>query len=147
MRDANRARGQAPPLELADQLLDVERAERVEAPGAQDRLHVALEYVRIVPAKSKTIRGSRKDAERELRRILRSRDTGDYVEPSRMKLNAYLNDWLESAARPKVATRTYGATRLLVTVHWPADHVSARPPWDDFAFSPLCHVPDLPNLR
>ena len=58
-------------------------------------------------AKSKTIKGTRRDAERELRKVLRSRDTGDYVEPSKVTLDAYLNDWLENAARPKVATRTY----------------------------------------
>ena len=65
-------------------------------------------------AKSKTIRGARRDAERELRKVLRSRDTGDYVEPSKTTLNTYLDDWLESAARPKVATRTYEDYRYML---------------------------------
>ena len=57
-------------------------------------------------AKAKTIHGTRRDSERELRRIQRSRDTGEYVEPSRMTLDAYLDKWLETSARPKVTTRT-----------------------------------------
>ena len=65
-------------------------------------------------AKSKTIHGTRRDAERELRRIQRSRDTGEYVEPSQMTLDAYLDNWLESAARPKVATRTYEDYRYML---------------------------------
>jgi integrase len=31
-----------------------------------------------------TVRGSRKDAEKELRRLLRTLDTGEHVDPNRM---------------------------------------------------------------
>ena len=56
-------------------------------------------------AKTKTIRGTRRDAERELRRIQRSRDTGGYCEPSKETLNAFLDRWLESSGS-RVSPRT-----------------------------------------
>ena len=59
----------------------------------------------IYRAKSKTIRGTKRDAERELRKILRDRDTGEYVEPMKLTLDAYLDRWLESAAN-QVSKRT-----------------------------------------
>jgi hypothetical protein len=37
-----------------------------------------------------TVRGSRKDAEKELRRLLRSLDIGDHVDPTRMTVREYL---------------------------------------------------------
>lgn len=42
----------------------------------------------------KNVKGGRKDAERELRRILRELDTGSYVEPSKLTLGRFLSDWL-----------------------------------------------------
>jgi integrase len=52
-----------------------------------------------------TIRGSRKDAERELRRLLRALDTGEYVDPHRMTVRQWLTAWLD-ATRQEVAPRT-----------------------------------------
>ena len=57
--------------------------------------------------KTQTIRGTKKDAERELRRILREIDTGCHVEPSRMNVGQYLDHWLTDYAKPGVSGKTY----------------------------------------
>jgi len=54
-----------------------------------------------------TIRGSKRDAERERTRLLRSMDTGTYLEPSRQTVAEYLESWLESYARTHVTSRTF----------------------------------------
>jgi len=54
-----------------------------------------------------TIRGAKKDAQRYLNAVLRSRDLGTFIEPKRTTLNAYLDKWLETAAKPRVRPRTY----------------------------------------
>src|SRR5262245_54470110 len=52
-----------------------------------------------------TVRGSRKDAEKELRRLLRALDTGEHVDPNRITVRAWLLTWL-GAIRQEVAPRT-----------------------------------------
>ena len=64
-------------------------------------------------AKSKTIHGTRRDAERELRRIQRSRDTGEYVDPSKETLNVFLDRWL-TASGSRVSPRTLEGYRWLL---------------------------------
>lgn len=53
-----------------------------------------------------TVRGTRKDAERELRRLLRSIDTGEHVDPTRMTVREWLSTWLD-AVRDEVAPKTH----------------------------------------
>src|SRR5690242_4424281 len=53
-----------------------------------------------------TIHGSRKDAERELRRLLRSLDIGEHVDPGRMTVRQWLARWL-ATIKPEVAARTH----------------------------------------
>jgi integrase len=53
-----------------------------------------------------TIRGSRKDAEKELRRLLRSLDTGEHVDPNRITVREWLETWL-GAVRSEVAPKTH----------------------------------------
>jgi integrase len=53
-----------------------------------------------------TIRGSRKDAERELTRLLRTTDTGEHVDPSRMTVRQWLETWLD-AIRAEVSPKTH----------------------------------------
>jgi integrase len=55
---------------------------------------------------SKTIRGTKKDAQKYLNSVLRSRDLGVQVEPAKITLNSYLDKWLEASARPRVSART-----------------------------------------
>lgn len=53
-----------------------------------------------------TVRGSRKDADRELRRLLRAVDTGEHVNPNRITVRGWLATWL-AAIRAEVAPRTH----------------------------------------
>jgi integrase len=52
-----------------------------------------------------TVRGSRKDAERELRRLLRTVDTGEHVDPSRITLRQWLTTWID-AVKSEVSPKT-----------------------------------------
>jgi integrase len=51
-----------------------------------------------------TVRGTYKDAQRELTRLLSTVDAGTHVDPSRMSLAEYLHTWFEGA--PKVSPKT-----------------------------------------
>jgi len=42
-----------------------------------------------------TVRGTRKEAEKELRRLLRSLDTGEHVDPNRLTVRDWLTQWLD----------------------------------------------------
>src|SRR5215468_761507 len=53
-----------------------------------------------------TVHGTRKDAEKELRRLLRSIDTNEHVDPTRMTVEQWLSQWL-AAVRDEVAPRTF----------------------------------------
>jgi len=55
---------------------------------------------------SKTIHGTKRDAQKYLNSILRSRDLGIAIEPARITLGRYLDKWLETSAKPRVSTRT-----------------------------------------
>lgn len=52
-----------------------------------------------------TVRGSRKDAERELCRLLRTVDTGEHIDPNRLTVREWLSTWL-GAIKTEVAPRT-----------------------------------------
>jgi integrase len=53
-----------------------------------------------------TVRGTRKEAEKELRRLLRSLDTGEHVDPSSLTVRGWLSQWLE-IIRPEIAARSH----------------------------------------
>jgi hypothetical protein len=53
-----------------------------------------------------TIRGTRKDADRELRRLLRAVDTGEHVDANRMTIAQWLDTWLKAIAE-EVAPKTH----------------------------------------
>jgi len=53
-----------------------------------------------------TVRGTRKDAERELTRLLRTADTGEHVDANRMTVGQWLGHWLDTV-RPEVSPKTY----------------------------------------
>jgi integrase len=53
-----------------------------------------------------TVRGDRKAAERELRRLLRTLDTGEHVNPSRMTVRAWLTQWHQTK-REEVSPKTH----------------------------------------
>lgn len=53
-----------------------------------------------------TVRGDRKDAEKELRRLLRTLDVGEHVDPSRLSVRQWLEQWLETV-RAEVSPKTH----------------------------------------
>jgi integrase len=53
-----------------------------------------------------TVRGNRKAAEKELRKLLSTLDTGEHVDPNRMVMRDWLNQWLVGVA-PEVSPRTH----------------------------------------
>src|SRR5260370_9554039 len=55
-----------------------------------------------------TVRATRKEAEKELRRLLRSLDTGEHVDPSSLTVRGWLTQWLE-IIRPEIAARSHAA--------------------------------------
>jgi integrase len=60
-----------------------------------------------------TIRGSRKDAEKELRRLLRAVDTGEHVDPNRMTVRGWLLQWL-GTIKAEVTPRTHESYSAIV---------------------------------
>jgi integrase len=63
-----------------------------------------------------TVRGSRKDAEKELRRLLRALDTGEHVDPNRTTVREWLATWIDTV-KPEVSTRTHESYTSIVNNH------------------------------
>jgi len=63
-----------------------------------------------------TVRGARKDAEKELRRLLRTLDTGEHVDPTRMTTGRWLTIWLRTV-REEIAPRSYDRYASIVEQH------------------------------
>jgi hypothetical protein len=53
-----------------------------------------------------TVKGGKKDAEKELRRLLRAVDTGEHVDPTRMTVGQWLTTWLNTV-KQEVAPRSH----------------------------------------
>jgi integrase len=64
-----------------------------------------------------TVRGSKKDAQRELARLLHEINTGAYVEPSRMTVSDFLDRWLDDYARASVSAKTFERYEEIVRLH------------------------------
>ncbi len=58
---------------------------------------------------NKTIRGTKKEAEKYLTAKLRERDLGVFVEPSRETLGSYLDRWLDTVAKPRLREHTWAS--------------------------------------
>lgn len=56
---------------------------------------------------NKTVRGTKKDAEKYLTAKLRDKDLGFSIEPAAESVNEYLDKWLDVCAKPRVRTRTF----------------------------------------
>ncbi len=55
----------------------------------------------------KTVRGGKRDAQKELTRLLHELDDGVDIEPNRMTVAEYLEHWLDAAAKPAVSRKTF----------------------------------------
>lgn len=53
-----------------------------------------------------TVKGTRRDAEKELRRLLRTLDTGEHVDPTRMTVGQWLTRWLD-AMREEIGPKSH----------------------------------------
>jgi integrase len=60
---------------------------------------------------------TRKEAERELARLLRELDTGQWADPATLTFGEYLQRWLVDAARQKVGARTYERYEAIMRLH------------------------------
>lgn len=56
---------------------------------------------------NKTIRGTKKDAQKWLTKALRDKDLGVFVEPSAETVSQFLTRWLETIAKTRVSERTF----------------------------------------
>jgi integrase len=72
-----------------------------------------------------TVRGTRKDAERELTRLLRTTDTGEHVDPSRMTVGQWLDLWLDTI-RAEVSQKTHESYTEIVRCYLKPALGSAR---------------------
>lgn len=64
---------------------------------------------------NKTIKGTKKDADTYLSKTETAISTGTFVEPSLLTTSDYLSKWLHTAARPRVAERTFDSYSELIT--------------------------------
>jgi integrase len=74
---------------------------------------VTGKYVRVY----RTIRGTRKDAERALARLLHEVATGALVDPGRVTVGEWLDRWLHDIAKPNVAAKTLERYSEVVRLH------------------------------
>ena len=65
-----------------------------------------------------TVRGTRKQAEKELRRLLHTIDNGEHVDPSRITVRDWLSTWL-GAVRQEVSPRTHERYSELISTSLP----------------------------
>ena len=64
-----------------------------------------------------TVRGTKRDAERELARVITELDTGAFVEPSKLSVRDYLERWLSDHAHSRVAPKTFERYQQIVRSH------------------------------
>ncbi len=63
-----------------------------------------------------TVRGNKKDAQKKLREVLGSLDSGTYVDPSKRKTGEYLKSWLANR-KHKLSPTTYDSYRANIEAH------------------------------
>jgi len=54
-----------------------------------------------------SVKGTKRDAEREMARLVHELNTGSYIEPSRMSVGEYLDRWLADHAKQTVSGKTF----------------------------------------
>ena len=61
-----------------------------------------------------TVKGTKRDAERKLAEVVRDLDLGVFVEPSRLTLSGYLDQWMADYVAHSVRLRTARGYRTIV---------------------------------
>jgi integrase len=64
-----------------------------------------------------TFRGSRKQAEQKLRDLTTEVHHGEFIEPSKVTVGAWLDEWLAKAIKPRRAANTYSGYSVVVNKH------------------------------
>src|SRR5690349_13700614 len=64
-----------------------------------------------------SVKGTKKDAQRELVRLLNQIQSGAYVEPAKITVRQFLDQWLRDCVRPSVASTTYATYEMVVRVY------------------------------
>ena len=64
-----------------------------------------------------TVRGTKRDAQRELTSLLHALQTGAYVEPTKLTVGEYLRRWLDDYAKTNVAPKTYERYDEIARLH------------------------------
>ncbi len=67
--------------------------------------------------RSQTVKGGRKMAEKALRALLREKDSGRLVVPSRAPLSEFLEDWLAKAVKPRTRASTFASYRSVLDAY------------------------------
>ena len=67
--------------------------------------------------KAKTVKGIRKDAERELSKALHGLDSGHHIEPSDVSIREFMGRWLRDYASPNLSPRTYDRYEIIIRHH------------------------------
>ncbi len=67
--------------------------------------------------KYKSVRGTKRDAQRELRQQLMAVDTGQFTDPGKLTLGEYLVWWLDNEAKNKTAPKTLQVYRYMADKH------------------------------
>ena len=75
-----------------------------------------------------TVKGGKKAAQQELRRLLSTVDEGRFVEPSKLTVAQYLEQWLDDHARHRVSGKTFERYRELLRLHVVPGHDSSPGP-------------------
>lgn len=67
--------------------------------------------------KYKSVRGTKRDAQRELRQQLTAVDTGQFTDPGKLTLGEYLMWWLDNEAKNNTAPKTLQVYRYMADKH------------------------------
>ena len=73
-----------------------------------------------------TVHGKKRDAERKLAEVLHQIDTGQFIEPTKLTVAAYLDRWLEDCARTSVSRTSFERYADLLRLHV-APHLQGVP--------------------
>lgn len=65
----------------------------------------------------KTIKGTKKEAQKLMNKMLNDLNTGTYIEPSKINLAKFLRDWLETYVKPNLSPNTTAGYRVNVENH------------------------------
>ncbi|MDW7730691.1 MAG: tyrosine-type recombinase/integrase [Bacillota bacterium] len=66
---------------------------------------------------NKTIHGTKKEAQAYLNKVLREKDTGSFVDPSKEFIKDFMDNWLENVAKPRIRAKTYRSYEQLVRLY------------------------------